>query len=88
MYEETPYLQPPPGTDGSRPAWPTTPEAHMRAPGGRGKKEMLQPYMWRRRTVTRVRVGHTFGEGSFRIIGSRVRGGGPPIGESGMKEDQ
>lgn len=86
MCEETQYLQPRPGTDGSRPAWLTTPEAHMHAPGGR-EKEMLQLHV-SRRTVTRVRVCCTFGEGSFSIIVRRVRGGGPPMGESGMNEDQ
>lgn len=32
MFEETAYLQPQPGTDGSHRAWPTAPEAHTHAP--------------------------------------------------------
>lgn len=54
---------------------------------GREKTQMLQPCM-SRRSGTRVTVCRTFGEGSFSIMVRRVRGGGPPIGESGMKEDQ
>lgn len=36
MCEETPYLQPQPGTGESHPAWPTTPEERTHAPK-RGK---------------------------------------------------
>lgn len=38
MFEETPYLQPQPGTDGSHRAWPTAPEVHTRAPVETGKE--------------------------------------------------
>lgn len=86
MYEETQYLQPQPGTDGTHPAWPTTPGVQMHVPK-REERQMLRSYL-SRRPATRVRVCFTFGEGSFSIIVRRVRGGGPPIGESGMKEDQ
>lgn len=38
MFEETPYLQPQPGTDGSRRAWPTAPEVRTHAPVETGKE--------------------------------------------------
>lgn len=88
MFEETPYLQPQPGTAGSYPAWLTTPEVHTTSPGRGVKREMLQSYRSRTAQCVCVCVCCTFGERSFRIIVTRVRGGDPPMGESGMKEDQ
>lgn len=86
MFGVMPYLRPRPGTDGSRPVWLSALEGRTASPeGGQNKAVVVSFEVFETHDVN---SDGTFGDGSFRMIVRRVRGGGPAVGESGMKEDQ
>lgn len=82
-------------TDGSHPAWPTTPAVHMHGPAERFTDKRYSHKNWGSKKNTHTHtlkikksVCCTFGDGSFSITVIRESGGRPPAAESGMKEDQ
>lgn len=88
MFEETPYLQPQPGTDGSHQAWPTAPEAHTHAPVETEKETDATAARAEQNADKSEGVLCTFAEVSFSMTVRRERGDGLPTVESGMKEVQ